>query len=126
MSKDEVRVFILRAVKEGIFCDFFCLQEQKEQEAVDALFEEIFLDAFLSCDQDQIDRQCYTKVVQDKLHDDSQLKSLLIREFDHVDKEREQRVNEKQVKKALHHILRKQINKLADMDSDDDTMLVGQ
>lgn len=52
-------MFILRAVKEGIFSDFFCQQEQKEKEAVDALYEEIFLDAFLSCDEEQINKNQY-------------------------------------------------------------------
>lgn len=65
-----MRVFIHRAVKEGIFTDFFCMQERKEQAAVDALYDEIFLDAFISQDEDFINKSNYCNVVQNKLNDD--------------------------------------------------------
>lgn len=63
LSRDEVRIFIHRAVKEGVFSDFFQAQREKEQAAVDALFDEIFLDAFLNSDNDLIDKTQYNQVV---------------------------------------------------------------
>ena len=50
LTKNETRVFIHKAVKEGVFESFFYQQEKKEKDAVDALYEEIFLDAFISSD----------------------------------------------------------------------------
>ena len=78
LTKEEVRTFIHRALKEGIFTDFLMQQEQKEQAAVDALYEEIFLDAFISQENDLMDKSKYCRVVKNKLQDDQQLKSLLI------------------------------------------------
>ena len=72
-------MFVHHAVKEGIFTDFFQAQQQKESAAVDALFEEIFLDAFLSMDDELIDKSNYCRVVSNKLSDDEQLKNLLVR-----------------------------------------------
>jgi len=57
-------------VKKGFFSDFFLAQQQKEQAAVDALYDEIFLDAFLSMDDDLIDKSNYCRVVTNKLNDD--------------------------------------------------------
>ena len=60
-----MRTFIHHALKEGIFSEFFMVQEKKEQAAVDALYDEIFLDAFLNqadCD-DKIDKSKYCQVV---------------------------------------------------------------
>lgn len=65
-----MRVFIHRAVKEGVFSDFFRVQHEKELAAVDALFDEIFLDAFLCTDDDLMDRGQYCRVVSEKLGDD--------------------------------------------------------
>ena len=65
-----MRVFIHHAVKKGVFSDFFLAQQQKEQAAVDALYDEIFLDAFLSMDDDLIDKSNYCRVVTNKLNDD--------------------------------------------------------
>lgn len=104
-----MRVFILRAVKEGIFSDFFLQQEQKEQVAVDALYDEIFLDAFISRDDSLIDKSHYCRAVNEKLADDQQLKSLLIKQFERVDKTDNKAISETQVKAVLHKILRKQI-----------------
>ena len=115
-----MRVFILRAIKEGIFTDFFCQQEKKEQAAVDALFDEIFLDEFLSCDEDLISKNNFQRVVAIKLHDDPQLQRQLISQFDTVDKPGAGSISEAQVKEALRRILRHQVDKLTDMDSDDD------
>ena len=70
LTKEEVRTFIHRAVKEGIFTSFFMLQEQKEQAAVDALYDEIFLDAFISQDDDEINKSNFFRVVSDKVEDD--------------------------------------------------------
>ena len=95
------------------------LQEQKEQAAVDALYDEIFLDAFISQDEDEINKSDYCRVVSLKVEDDVQLRDRLIQQFDRIDKAGRGLVNENQVKKALHNILRKQIKKLT-MTSDDD------
>lgn len=46
------------------------MQERKEQAAVDALYDEIFLDAFISQDEDFINKSNYCNVVQNKLNDD--------------------------------------------------------
>ena len=83
------------------------------------------LDAFLSQDDDLIDRSNYCRVVTAKLHDDQQLKSLLFKQFDSIDRKGRGVVNEKQVKQALHKILRRQIKKLTDGDSDDEDNLIG-
>ena len=122
LSKDEVRVFILRAVKEGIFAEFFLQQEQKEQAAVDALYDEIFLDAFISQDDDLIDKNTYCNVVSQKLNDDEQLRSLLLSQFDLIDKGSIGAINENQVKQCLTMILKRQIQKLKEGDSDESGM----
>ena len=55
-----------------------------------------------------------------KVEDDVQLRDKLISQFERIDKTGRGVVNENQVKKALHNILRKQIKKLTMMSSDDD------
>ena len=127
LAKDEVRVFISRAVQDGIFTDFFRQQDQKEQAAVDALYEEIFLDAFLSHEDDgshngmKLSKSVYENVVRQKLSDDQQLRNSLINNFDKVDKANRGYVTEAQVKGVLLGILRQQIKKLTDaVDSDED------
>ena len=52
---------------------------------MDALYDEIFLDAFISQDDENIDKSTYCQVVSQKLHDDEQLKGLLIDQFDRID-----------------------------------------
>ena len=64
LTKDEIRVFILRAMQEGIFADFFQYQEEKEKAAIDALFNEIFIEEFQACDEDFIKKSNYIRVVQ--------------------------------------------------------------
>ena len=82
ISKDEVKIFILRALKEGIFTQFFRKQDKKLEEAVDTLFDEIFLDAFINHDDEIIDKEQYTNVVKDKLDDDEALRDLLLIQFE--------------------------------------------
>ena len=102
------------------------LQEEKEQAAVDALYEEIFLDAFISQDDDQIDKSNYCRVVGLKLEDDQQLRSRLINQFDRIVKDSHGKINEGQVKQGLHKILKKQIKQMrADESGDDDDNLIG-
>ena len=125
LARDEVRVFILIAVKEGIFADFFNSQEEKEHAAIDALFDEIFLDEFLQCDNDYLQKNNYIKVVQRKLGDDRQLQSQLIGLFDTIDQDARGAVNEPQVKKMLQKILRRQMKKITDVDSDDEEIFDG-
>jgi len=43
--------------------------------AVEALYEEIFLDAFISQDEDFINKTNYCRVLDQKLNDDDQLRS---------------------------------------------------
>ena len=125
LARDEVRVFILIAVKEGIFADFFNRQEEKEHAAIDALFDEIFLDEFLQCENDFLQKNNYIKVVQRKLGDDRQLQSQLIGLFDTIDQDARGAVNEPQVKKMLQKILRRQMKKITDVDSDDEEIFDG-
>lgn len=120
-----MRLFILRAVKEGIFSDFFLKQEQKEQVAVDALYDEIFLDAFISGEDSMIDRDNYCNAVNTKLSDDVQLRTVLISQFDRVDKDETGGITEAQVKTVLHKVLRKKIDQLRDSDDSEETSLLG-
>ena len=47
------------------------LQEKKEMAAVDALYDEIFLDAFINyAENDLIDKSKYSLVVRNKIQDD--------------------------------------------------------
>lgn len=97
------------------------LQEKKEQAAVDALYDEIFLDAFISQENnDFIDKSKYCRVVRNKLQDDHQLKSLLISQFDRIDKTGRGTVDEGQVKQGLRKTLVKKIQNLAANDGDSD------
>lgn len=74
LTKEEVRTFIHRALNEGIFSEFFTLQEKKEQAAVDALFDEIFLDAFIDdAENNVIDKKKYNLVVRAQIQDDIEL-----------------------------------------------------
>ena len=72
-----------------------------------------------------MDKEKYCDVVKSKLNDDQQLQRLLTNQFDRIDKEGQGVVNERQVKNALHMILKKQIQKLTDGDSDDENMIGG-
>jgi len=92
---------------------------------VDALYDEIFLDAFISRDDSLIDKSHYCRAVNDKLADDQQLKSLLIKQFERVDKNDNKAISETQVKAVLHKILRKQIRQMRDGDDSDDDILIG-
>ena len=56
-----------------------------------------------------MDKEKYCDVVKSKLNDDQQLQRLLTNQFDRIDKEGRGVVNERQVKNALHMILKKQI-----------------
>ena len=78
LSKDEVKIFILRALKEGIFSQFFRKQDKKVEEAVETLFDEIFLDAFVNSDNDLISKEEYTEIVTAKLDDDVSLREVLL------------------------------------------------
>ena len=63
-----MHTFILQLVKSDIFADFFLKQEQKQAEAVDALFTEIFQDAFIEASELGKEKFCY--VIGEKLSDD--------------------------------------------------------
>ena len=112
LSKDEVKIFILRALKEGIFSQFFRKQDKKVEEAVETLFDEIFLDAFVNSDNDLISKEEYTEIVTAKLDDDVSLKEVLLQQFDQIDKDKDGNVDQEDCKVALTFILKAQIEAL--------------
>ena len=63
-----MHTFLLQLVKSDIFADFFLKQEQKQAEAVDALFTEIFQDAFI--EESELGREKFCYVIDEKLSDD--------------------------------------------------------
>lgn len=65
------------------------------------------MDAFLSLEDDTINKSNYVRVVSNKLCDDEQLKDLLVNQFDRIDSDGVGVINETQVKQALARILRK-------------------
>lgn len=83
------------------------------------------MDAFLCTNDDLMERAQYCSVVSEKLCDDEQLKRQLINQFDKIDKDGTGVVNEHQVKQALLKILKKQINKLSDDNSESEDMIKG-
>lgn len=112
LSKDEVKIFILRALKEGIFSQFFRKQDKKVEEAVDTLFDEIFLDAFINQDDELISKQQFGEIVADKLDDDQSLREVLLQQFDQIDKDKDGYVDQQDCKVALTFILKAQIEAL--------------
>lgn len=78
------------------------------------------MDAFLSMDDELIDKSNYCRVVSNKLSDDEQLKNLLVSQFDRMDRDGDGIIDENQVKEALARILRKQVKKMTgDGDGDE-------
>ena len=65
-----MKLFILRTIKEGIFTEFFVTQENKINDAIDALYDEIFMDAFIDLDCEQLNREQYLEIVTEKVADD--------------------------------------------------------
>ena len=79
MNKRQVYQFIIESDERGVFDEFFDLQESRRQASVDALFEEIFLDAFI--DEEVLNEDQFSQVLASKLADDYQLRNLLLEEF---------------------------------------------
>ena len=107
-----MKIFILRALKEGIFSQFFRKQDKKVEEAVETLFDEIFLDAFVNSDNDLISKEEYTEIVTAKLDDDVSLREVLLQQFDQIDRDKDGSVNQEDCKVALTFILKAQIEAL--------------
>ena len=112
ISKDEVKIFILRALKEGIFTQFFRKQDKKLEEAVETLFDEIFLDAFVNQDDELIAKEQYFNVVRMKLEDDESLRDVLLAQFHQIDKDQDGYVDQEDCKVALEFILKSQMERL--------------
>ncbi len=72
-----------------------------------------------------IDRDNYCNAVNTKLSDDVQLRTVLISQFDRVDKDETGGITEAQVKTVLHKVLRKKIDQLRDSDDSEETSLLG-
>lgn len=54
LTRDEVKALIATAVEAGVFELFFKIKEEKTEEAVEALFDEIFLDVFIDQDDEMV------------------------------------------------------------------------
>ena len=102
----------MRALKEGIFTQFFRKQDKKLEEAVETLFDEIFLDAFVNQDDELINKEQYCNIVNDKLEDDAALRDVLLAQFSGIDKDEDGMVDQEDCKKALAQIMKEQMEKL--------------
>ena len=82
--------------------------------AVDALFDELFLDIFLEREFESgfIGKRDYCNVLQVKLSDDQELKDLLMEQFDTIDLNKDGMVSQGEVKKIIEKILKRQMHKV--------------
>ena len=96
----------MRALKEGIFTQFFQKQDKKLEEAVETLFDEIFLDVFINEGDEIISKEQFNTVVNAKLDDDEALREVLLSQFDWIDKDQDGFVDQDDCKVALEFILK--------------------
>ena len=61
---------------------------------MDTLYDEIFLDAFISQDDERLNKEDYSQVVKEKLVGDDQLCDRLIEQFDKIEHDGDGKVNE--------------------------------
>ena len=88
LTKEQVRSFIVKALKEGIFTQFFSKQDKKIEDAVVSLFNHYFQDVFsLSEVPGSIDKTTITNQINIKLANDESLREVLLTEFDKFEPE---------------------------------------
>jgi glutathionyl-hydroquinone reductase len=63
LTRDELRSLITAAVTAGVFKEFFAQKEHRIDEAVEALFNEIFLDEFADSENDMISHKQFDQAV---------------------------------------------------------------
>lgn len=73
LCRDEVKTLITAALDMGIFEQFVKHKEQQTEEAIEALFTEIFLDVFIDQDDEMLDEEQYSSAVNAKLGNDKYL-----------------------------------------------------
>ena len=109
LKKEQVKKFIMKALKQGIFTQFFTKQDKEIEMSVDALFNDFFMELFTAAEvPGSIDKTSIKKQINAKFADDESLKDVLLLEFEklHPEQTDSQMVTDAEVKFVLTTIMK--------------------